>query len=351
MELREGSAWWFVALGALLVLLAVAACGRPDREPAQEDVTETVTGAWTGGALQASAKAMRVGCTSTSGGPCVGESPTIGGCPVFPGDSWWNVDISGYPVHPNSAGFLRRIGEVGGDVMHPDFGSNPSYGIPYVVVPASQPAVPITYTSWGNESDPGPFPIPLNAPVEGGSDRHVLTVQEGTCLLYELFGAQRTTSGWAAASGARFDLRSNALRPAGWTSADAAGLPILPGLVRYDEVAAGRIPHALRVTFAATQQGYITPARHFASDSSDPNLPPMGLRLRLRAGFDISGYTGQSRVVLEALRRYGMLVADNGSNWFVSGATDPRWNDDDLDQLKRVPASAFEVVDTGPITT
>ena len=301
------------ALVVLLVLLAVAACGRP----APETVTETVTGAWTGGTLQASARAIRVACTSASGGPCAGESPTIDGCPVFPGDSWWNTDISGYPVHPNSAGFLRRIAEVGGDFVHPDFGSNPSYGIPYVVVPASQPAVPITYTSWGNESDPGPFPIPLNAPVEGGSDRHVLTVQQGTCLLYELFGAQRTSSGWAAASGARFDLRSN----------------------------------ALRVTFAATQQGYITPARHSASDSSDPNLPPMGLRLRLRAGFDISGYTGQSRVVLEALRRYGMLVADNGSNWFVSGATDPRWNDDDLDQLKSVPASAFEVVDTGPITT
>jgi hypothetical protein len=268
---------------------------------------------------------------------------------VFPADNWWNTDISGYPVHPNSANYLRRIAEVGGDFVHPDFGSNPGYGIPYVAVPQSQPLVPITYTSFGNESDPGPFPIPLDAPVEGGSDRHVLVVQQGSCILYELFGAQRSGSGWAAASGARFDLRSNALRPAGWTSADAAGLAILPGLVRYDEVVAGRIPHALRVTFAATQRGYITPARHVASDSLDANLPPMGLRLRLRAGFDISGYTGQSRVVLEALRRYGMLVADNGSNWYITGATDPRWDDDDLNQLKGVPASAFEVVDTGPV--
>jgi hypothetical protein len=252
-------------------------------------------------------------------------------------------------VHPSSAAYLARIAQIGGSFVHPDFGSNPSYGIPYVVVPAGQPAVPITYTAYGSQSDPGPFPIPLDAPVEGGSDRHVLAVQQGSCQLYELFAASRSGGGWAAASGARFDLRSNALRPVGWTSADAAGLPILPGLVRYDEVAAGRIAHALRVTFAQTQRGYISPARHFASSSTDPALPPMGLRLRLRASFDLSGYTGASRVVLEALRRYGMLVADNGSNWFISGASDRRWNDTDLDQLKQVPASAFEVVDTGPI--
>jgi hypothetical protein len=293
---------------------------------------------------------VRGSCTQAGGGACAGETPTIGGCPVFPASNWWNTDVSSFAVHPSSAAILRRIAEVGGDFVHPDFGSNRTYGIPFVVVPATQPAVPITYTHYGDESDPGPFPIPLDAPVEGGSDRHVLVVQQGSCLLYELFGAQRSGAGWAAASGARFDLRSNALRPAGWTSADAAGLPILPGLVRYDEVAAGHIPHALRVTFAQTRNGYITPARHAASASSDPTLPPMGLRLRLRAGYDISGFSGQSRVILEALRRYGMLVADNGSNWYITGATDPRWDDDDLDQLKRVPASAFEVVDTGPVT-
>ena len=332
------SSWW-LALAVAGALLLVA-CGHG---------SVAVPGAWVGGDVQASAKAVRGGCVLASGAPCGTEGPTIGGCPVFPADNPWNVDVSSYPVHPSSAAYLARIAQVGGSFMHPDFGSNPSYGIPYVVVPANQPAVPITYTAYGSQSDPGPFPIPLNAPVEGGSDRHVLAVQQGSCQLYELFAASRSGSGWAAASGARFDLRSNALRPAGWTSADAAGLPILPGLVRYDEVAAGHINHALRVTFAQTQQGYISPARHQASSSTDPALPPMGLRLRLRAGYDISGSTGASRVVLEALRRYGMLVADNGSNWFISGATDPRWNDDDLDQLKRVPASAFEVVSTGPI--
>ncbi len=179
----------------------------------------------------------------------------------------------------------------------------------------------------------------------------MLVVQQGSCRIYELYRAFRNTAtgGWNADSGAVFDMSSNALRPAGWTSADAAGLPILPGLVRYDEVTAGAITHALRFTVSRTQRGYISPARHFASSSTDPNLPPMGLRLRLRADFDTSGYTGQARVVLEALKKYGMIVADNGSDWFISGATDSRWNDTDLDQLKRVPGAAFEVVDTGPI--
>ena len=321
----------------------VAACGQPVEQA-------VAPSAWSGGPAVASARAQRAGCVvSGTATACAGETPTIGGCPVFPADNPWNTDISGYPVHPNSANYLRRIAEIGGDTVHPDFGSNPGYGIPYVVVPATQPLVPITYTAYGSQSDPGPFPIPLDAPVEGGSDRHVLTVQSGTCRLYELFAAQRTASGWAAQSGAAFDLRSNALRPKGWTSADAAGLPILPGLVRYDEVASGQIRHALRVTFAQTQAGFISPARHLASSSTDPDLPPMGLRLRLRAGYDISRFTGASRVVLEALRRYGMLVADNGSNWYITGATDTRWNDDDLNQLKGVPASAFEVVATGAI--
>ncbi len=322
--------------------LLVVACGRPP------DVA-TPTG-WDGGGVQASSKAVRAGCTvgetSTS---CASDGPVLGGCPVFPGDNPWNTDISAYPASADSAMYLNKLITIGGAFVHPDFGSNPDYGIPYVVVPETQPLVPITYTAYGSQSDPGPFPIPLNAPVEGGSDRHVLTLQQGTCQLFELFAAQRSGSGWAAQSGARWDLRSNAVRPAGWTSADAAGLPILPGLVRYDEVASGRIAHALRVTFAQTQRGYIFPARHFASSSPDVSLPPMGLRLRLRPDFDISRFTGQSRVVLEALRRYGMIVADNGSNFFISGATDPRWDDDDLDQLKRVPAFAFEVVSTGPI--
>ena len=303
--------------------------------------------------VEAGAQAVRIGpCDRPNpdvpAGPCR-SLPVLGGCTVFPGDNPWNTDVSSYPVHPSSAQFLAGIAKSGGHFVHPDFGSNPSYGFPYVVVPANQPLVPITYQAYGRESDPGPFPIPLNAPVEGGSDRHVLVVQQGSCQLFELFAAARTTGGWAADSGAKFDLGSNALRPDTWTSADAAGLPILPGLVRYDEVAAGRIDHALRFTVAATQAGFIHPATHIASSSADPSLPPMGLRLRMRADYDTSSFTGESKVVIEALKRYGMIVADNGSNWYISGSTDSRWNDDDLNQLKAVPGTAFEVVDTGPI--
>ena len=269
------------------------------------------------------------------------------GCPIFPPDNPWNQDVSALPVDPNSDNYIASIGA--GKFLHPDFGSNPSYGIPYVVVGPSQPPVPIHFTDFADESDPGPYPVPLDAPVEAGSDHHVLTLQTGTCKLYEMFAAQRSGDGWSAGSGAVFDLRSNALRHDGWTSADAAGLPILPGLVRYDEVQSGHIDHALRFTVQRTQRGYIHPATHFASSSSDPNLPPMGLRLRLKASYDISRFQGAARVILEALRRYGMFVADNGSDWFISGSTDSRWNDSDLDQLKSVPGSAFEVVQTGPI--
>jgi hypothetical protein len=273
------------------------------------------------------------------------SSTTLAGCPVFPADNAWNTDIS---KAPRRAGSAATIAALGGN-LHPDFGSNPSYGIPFTVVPETQLAVPITFTSYGDQSDPGPYPIPLNAPVEAGSDGHVLVMQQGTCLLYELFAASRSSNGWKAGSGARFNLRSNALRPDSWTSADAAGLPILPGLVRYDEVASGRITHAIRVTFSQTFAGFIHPATHEASSNTDPALPPMGLRLRLRASFDESSFHGAGRVILDAMKHYGLIVADNGSNWFFTGATDQRWNDDDLNQLKRVPGSAFEVADTGPV--
>lgn len=273
---------------------------------------------------------------------------SIGGCPLFPSDNPWRRDISSDPVDPRSASYVESISE-GGSFLHPDFGSSPEYGIPSEIVAESQRKVPITFTDYGDESDPGPYPIPLDARVEAGGDRHVLVVQRGACKLYELFGAERRGSGWAAASGAVFDLRSNALRPAGWTSADAAGLPILPGLVRRDETTAGAIRHALRFTAPSTQRGYVDPARHFASDSSSADLPPMGLRLRLKRSFDISRYTGHSRVVLDALRTYGMILADNGSSWFISGANDTGWNDTDLEQLKRVPGNAFEVVKHGTI--
>jgi hypothetical protein len=251
-------------------------------------------------------------------------------------------------VDPLSDRYIASISSSRGFV-HADFGSPREYGVPYVVVGPSQPRMPITFTEYGEESDPGPYPVPPDAPIESGDDRHVLVLQSGACKLFELYHAERRGAGWDAGSGAVFDLRSNALRPEGWTSADAAGLPILPGLVRFDEVQAGQIRHALRFTVARTQRGYIHPATHFASSSTDASLPPMGLRLRVRGSFDVSGFSGQARVVLEALRRFGMIVADNGSSWFISGAADPRWNDDDLDQLKHVPGSAFEVVESGPI--
>ena len=275
--------------------------------------------------------------------------PIIGGCEVFPSDNAWNQDISQLPVDPRSNAYIASISADGDRFLHPDFGSNPSYGIPYLVVPASQPLVPINFLAYGDESDPGPYPIPANAPVEAGSDRHVLVVRQGECKLYELYHAQYSGPGWNADSGAVWNLRTNALRPAGWTSADAAGLPILPGLARYDEVQTGEIRHALRFTVWRSQRGAILPATHQAGATNDPNYPPMGLRLRLKSSYNISGFTGHARVILEALRTYGMIVADNGTSWYMSGATDARWNDNDLDQLKSVPGSAFEAVQTGPV--
>jgi hypothetical protein len=272
---------------------------------------------------------------------------SIGGCPLFPADNAWRRDVSSDLVDPRSNAYVRSIGE--GAFVHPDFGSNPDYGIPYVVVPRDQGKVRITFTEYGDESDPGPYPVPLDARIEAGSDRHVLVAQKGTCKLYELYHAERSGSGWNAGAGAVFDLRSNRQRPAGWTSADAAGLPILPGLVRRDEIKRGAILHALRFTAPRTQAGYVDPARHLASSDTDPDLPPMGLRLRLKRSYDISAFRGASRVVLEALKTYGMILADNGSSFYVSGANDTGWDDDDLEQLKRVPGSAFEALEHGTI--
>jgi hypothetical protein len=271
-------------------------------------------------------------------------------CPVLPADNALNRDIAAAPVDPNSASYVASIGP--SLHLHADFGTNPSYGIPFAVVGRTQPKVPIEFSEYGEQSDPGPYPIPPNAPVEGAGeagDRHVLVVQKGSCRLYELYNAQRSSGGWRAGSGAAFNLRSNALRPEGWTSADAAGLPIFPLLARYRELHAGRIAHALRVTVTKTQRGYIHPATHFASSSSDPALPPMGLRLRLKSSFSLAGYHGQALVILQALKRYGLIVADNGSSWFITGAPDPGWNDEDLNQLKTVPGSEFEAVQSGPI--
>lgn len=272
------------------------------------------------------------------------------GCPIFPTSNPINQDISHAPVDPRSAQYIAGIGA--SIHLHADFGTPPEYGIPYVVVGAHQPRVPIHFTEYGEESNPGPYPVPPSTPVEGAGeegDRHVLVLQSGTCKLYELYNAKRSGAGWDAGSGAVFNLRSNALRPEGWTSADAAGLPIFPLLARYPEVKAGAIDHALRVTVQRTQSGYIHPATHFASSSSDPALPPMGLRLRLKASFSLAGYKGQALVILRALKRYGLIVADNGSSWYITGAPSAHWNNEDLDQLKRVPGSAFEAVQTGTI--
>jgi hypothetical protein len=276
-------------------------------------------------------------------------SPTIGGCPVFPNDNPWNTDISGFPVDPTSDAYVGSFGSV---TLWPDFGSGAygDFGMPYGTVPLDQPLVPIAYRAAG--SDPGPYPIPPDALVEPGVDHHVLILRRGDCKLFELYDANKQPdNGWSVYSAATFDLRSNALRPDGYTSADAAGLPILPGLARLDEVQTGAIGHALRVTIPRTQNAYIHPATHAASSSTDPALPPMGLRLRLKSTYDISALYGQARVIARALQVYGALVADNtgGSKVFISGAPDPGWDDRDLNQLKRIPASALEAVVTGPI--
>jgi hypothetical protein len=295
----------------------------------------------------------------------VGPYPDLGNCPVFPdppgslsprapslsNQAAWNQDVSKAPVARNSAAVIAYIDSHGADFLHPDFGSPRAYGFPYAVVGAGQRKLPIRYTAYGSESDKGPFPIPSGAPVEGGQgsdgNRHVLVVDRSRCILYELYRAFFKRDGgahWNADSGARWDLRSTALRPDSWTSADAAGLPILPGLVGYDEAAAGSVDHAIRVTFESTRDAWIHPATHCAGDTASPSAPPMGMRLRLKASFGLGGVSGPARAVAEALKRYGTIVADNGSNWFFSGSSDRRWDDESLSQLKRIPGSAFEVV-------
>jgi len=282
-----------------------------------------------------------------------GTSPTIGGCRVFPASNPWNERVDNLPVAKNSSTMISSIGL--GSPVHADFGSGlwdgSRIGIPYVVVSGSKTPKSRPSFEYDDESDKGPYPIPSNVPIEGqpkagDGDRHALIVDRDTCTLYELYALHRTATGWAAGSGAIWNLSSNKLRPATWTSADAAGLPILPGLARYDEVAAGAIDHALRFTAPETRRAFIYPARHYASDSNDPSLPPMGLRVRLKASFDINGFPPQARVVLVALKRYGMILADNGSPWYISGAPDPRWSNDDLHSLGRLTGADFEVVDT-----
>ena len=282
--------------------------------------------------------------------------PRAAKCPVFPRSSHWNQRVDKLPLHPRSSAIVRSIGA--GDNMHADFGSGryegAPIGIPFTTVPRGQKRVPVSF-EYADESDRGRYPIPARVPIEGGrgsdGDRHAIVVDRSRCRLYELFAAYPVDGGrrWRAGSGAVWNLRSNKLRPRGWTSADAAGLPILPGLARWDEVKRGRINHALRFTAERTRRAFIYPARHFASSLTDPDLPAMGQRLRLKRGFDTSRFPRQTRIVLAALKRYGMILADNGSPWYVSGAPNRGWDNDDLHSLHRVPGSAFEVVDTSKL--
>lgn len=286
---------------------------------------------------------------SSAGAATGPRLPGASKCPLFPASNVWNKRVDKLPVASNSQAILNSIGlDVG---LHPDFGTvwngHPN-GIPYTIANKNTKRyrVPFEYAS---ESDNKPYPIPAKVKIEAGSDRHALIVDRDSCRLYELYALRKTANGWSAGSGAIWSLRSNKLRPAGWTSADATGLPILPGLARYDEVARGRIDHALRFTVENTRRAFIYPARHFASDKTDLNLPPMGLRVRLRADFDTSGFPRQVRTILEALKRYGMIVADNGANWYISGAPDRRWNDDALHTIGAVRGADFEVVDTSQL--
>ena len=287
----------------------------------------------------------------------LGIGASLGGARPFPDADPWNQDISRLPADPKSDELIKSIGL--DKPLHADFGTvygGRPIGIPYVVVPGNQPRVPVRF-EYVDESDPGPYPIPLDAPIEGGpavpddSDRHVLIVDRDAWKLYELFAARRGPNDWRAGSGAIFDLKTNTTRPAGWTSADAAGLPIFPGLARYDEVVeAGAIRHALRFTCSKVRRAYVAPARHRVNSLTDPNLPPLGMRVRLRKNFDIGGFPPQARVVLEALKVYGMMLADVGSDWFISGAHDMRWDDEALGNLRRVKGRDFEVVKMGRVT-
>jgi len=321
---------------ALVILTALSGCSAAGTEPPETTTpVETAPG--------------------SAGVPALGVGASLNGRRLFPADNPWNLDVSGEPIDPSSSTLIASCGSQG---LHPDFGTvwnGAPNGIPYVVVSGGQGKVPVTF-GYADESDPGPYPIPAAAPIEGGpsadGDRHVLVVDRDNWKLYELFDAHPVNGGerWTAGSGAVFDLNSNALRPAGWTSADAAGLPIFPGLVRYDEaMEQSEIRHALRFTCPRTRRAYVAPATHWASSSTDASLPPMGMRVRLRADFDVTTFPAEVQVILKAMKKYGMLLADNGSGWYVSGAPDSRWSDDRLATLSRVKAADFQVVRMGTV--
>jgi len=296
--------------------------------------------------------------TGTCAGMTVGQLTSLNGFVPFQSNSLWNTDISTAPVDPNSANYINFIGST--VTLHPDFGSgtfhNQTLGIPYQIVAGTQAKVPVTLGAFFDESDPGPEPIPSNALIEGypkpgNGDRHVLVLEKDGCWLYELYNATLKSGKWSADATSIWDMTINEQRPYTWTSADAAGLPVFVGLARYDEVAAGAINHALRFTVPTSQRAFVMPATHWASTTTDPNAPPMGLRIRLKASFNISGYPADDQVILTAMKKYGMILADNGSAIFISGAPDNRWNNTNLNLLKQITASNFEVVQTGTIYT
>ncbi len=310
-------------------------------------------------ALAVAAISSALGSTNARLGPY----PGLGSCGVFPqpsaaagapsaaDETAWNQDVSNAPVDPNSDAYIAYIDSHGGNMLHPDFGSPRAYGFPYAVVGKHAKRSRVHFTAYGDDSSHGGYRVPPHAPVEGGNrsdgDRHVLVFDRARCRLYELYRAffeRRPHKHWNADSGVIWNLRSSQLRTEGFTSADAAGLPIFPGLVRYDEARSGAIHHAIRVTVDSTQNAWINPASHCAGDTGNPNAPPMGLRLRLKAGYDVSGIIGPAHAIAVAMKQYGFVIADNGSNWYFSGSSDRRWPDQNLDQLKAIPGSAFEVV-------
>ena len=338
-------------LGLLLLALTLSSCGGGTAIPAN--------GGGGNGGTSGGGNNGGSGSPNTSCAMSLGPGASLNGFRPFPGDSLWNTDISGAPVDSNSDGIINFIGPSIG--MHADFGAGQyqgsNIGIPYIVVGGSQALADVSFTAYGDESDPGPMPIPANGPIEGdpnpgSGDRHVLVLNNSNCFLYELFSAYPNTNGsWNAGSAAVWDLLSNEQRPWTWTSADAAGLPIFPGLARYDEVAAGQIQHALRFTLPQSRNAFTPPASHWAGNSTNSLAPPMGMRIRLKASFNVSSFSANLQVLLNALKKYGMILADNGSAMYISGAPDDRWDNNDLHNLGQVTAGSFEVVQMNPVYT
>lgn len=354
---------WTITNATGITLNGVAAAGSGTTISPGTTTTYTLI-ATNGSESSAASVTVTVGAVAVTYGDMkaadTGAGANLNGAIPFPADNPWNMDISSAPVDTNSSALIGSIGTSAG--LHPDFGSGfyagAIMGIPYIVVSSSQPSVPIQFVAYGDESDPGPYPVPMNAPIEGqtadgsafGGDRHVLVIDRDANRLYELYSAYPQSDGsWQAGSGAIFHLDSNIVRPTvqpGWTSADAAGLPIFPGLVRYEEASSGVIRHALRFTVSSTRRAYVPPATHWASSNTGPDLPPMGMRVRLKSSYVIpANFSTETKAILQALKTYGMFVADNGSSWFISGAPDPRWNNDALvSELGSVKGSNFEVV-------